>query len=208
MRLALVMILAASCHTRLRPPTLVVEELPEELRPSPDPKRWGPLSTAGKPPETPWSSRTPALDRNREVHLSRAAIRAETDALEALLRQRFVESTTEATEALKYARDTAAILERIAPYSIDAITDAVRSVGGGAGLFAPGAGLAFPWHHEFKGRAGATAIPWELKRSPSGIAQLTISYFADASSPAWAQLDVAALARAPGIVLDLRGAWG
>ena len=199
------------------PPTAGLQpawnEAPAAPKPIPEAERpYGPLSITARVAETPWAERKRAMRRNDERLVDLAAMREDIAALSAVIDLFFAPRTPDRKEALTFEQQHFGLLLKLAPYAVGSTHHALLSIGERVGFCARPPDEM--WHCDpyFTPRPAAdpASAPYEVSVAPSGIATVTIRDLSNAYDPAWARLstDLTQVARASGIVIDMRAAWG
>ncbi len=194
----------AGARDQVPPPPYVTDTLPA------GPKTFGPLSLAGKVPETSWSLRKQQMRANDARKIDRAGIRADVAAFESIVDTFYVPHTREQQEFVRYAHEHDKLLERLAPYSVASLAGAFRSAGQRLELCVrppnemwhcdPSAPIKPPPHKS----------PYTIGGTTPDIAVWRINDLSNAADPGWGGLpkSLALLASSRAIVLDMRHASG
>ena len=173
------------------------------------PKTIGPLSLAGKVPETPWSIRKQHMRANEARKIDRAGIRADVTAFESIVDTFYVPHTREQQEFVRYAHEHDKLLEPLAPYSVASLAGAFLSAGQRLGLCVRPPNEM--WHCDPSApiKPPPPPRPYTIGSAGSGIALWTIADLSNADA-GWDALakDLVLLAKANALVLDMRHASG
>lgn len=182
--------------------------------PEPPPPAWrteGPLSLKAKVPETPWSIRQSFQARARATYLDRSALHEDGARFLGLVAELFPDPPTPETKSgIQVARREMGWLEGLAPYPLDATFHAFAASSERLPLCARPPGETSHCWTELPAAPSAGRPPFELIESAPGIATLVIRDLTNATDPAWTKFPevLDEVARARGIVLDLRSAAG
>lgn len=209
MRLQALLCAAAACssspYVRQGP---TVSSIPAP--PLPTVRTEGPLSLKAKVPETPWSRRQQLMRQADSLYLDRAALHEDGRRFLQLVAELIpTPPTPELATGVEIARRDMALIEKLAPYSLDAVSSTFIS-NSRLPLCARPPGQMWHCWTDLVVPSPASGPPFELVEPAPGILKLVIRDLANASDPAWTSFPAALdrIASARGIVLDLRDAAG
>lgn len=173
------------------------------------PTLYGPLSTTARVAESSQFERQQTRQRNEMLRLTEDQIHDDLMLLTRVMDLFFVARTPEQEIALTVRKQTIPLLEGLAPYSIESTYQGISSLGQRVPFCTRPPGEVFHCDPYFQPHPPAAA-PYEVKMLSAKIGMLVIRDLSDSTNPAWAKFaaDVAPLASAAGLVIDLRTAWG
>lgn len=175
----------------------------------------GPLALEPGAAQTSWADIAAARKLTESHYLDRARIREEATTFLAFVETFFPPLTPETSIGVDLVRRSMATLPNLAPYSVYSVALAYQQSSERLHLCILGAGTTGSCTREYAGTAmvpvpAPVSPAFELDEAAPGIARLAIHDLRDADDPAWRTFTAATreLAKARGIVIDLRGAVG
>jgi hypothetical protein len=216
-RLVVVAGLSASCLFRGEPTWHATAAQMAPLPPL-DPhvtSKFGPLALEPGAAQPSWPDIGVARQITEDHYLDRARIHEEATTFVKFVDTFFQPLTPETKIGFEQVHQSMATLENLAPYSVYSVTLAYQQSSERLHLCILNAGVMGSCTREHAGTA-LVRVPepispaFEIGEAASGIARLAIHDLRDADDPAWRGFASAtrALAKARGIVIDLRGAVG
>jgi hypothetical protein len=177
-------------------------------------RAWGPLSVSTQIAGMPQAELERAWRRNEKQIIDEAAIHADLVTFVTVVNELLARPTPEQQSALEYTREHADLerwsARKLGPRTVMELFGTVASIGHRTGICALQPGTFGPCHHYEVPRPPPATAPYELHLGPNQIARLTLHALSDAAHPAWAGFaaDVERLARAKGLVIDMRTTAG
>jgi hypothetical protein len=175
----------------------------------------GPLALEPGAAQTSWPDLGAARQIAENHYLDRARIHEEAATFVTLIDTFFQPLTSETRIGVEQVHGHMATLENLAPYSVYDVTLAYQQSSERLHLCIENVGMTGSCTREHAGTAlvpvPRTVSPvFELGEAAPGIARLAIHDLRDAEDPTWSGFGDAtrALAKARGLVIDLRGAVG
>ena len=167
----------------------------------------GPLSTSVRSTETPWDDRKKAMRRNEAQLLSSQEITDDTAELSRIVHLFFVPRTVEDKTGIDLL-NRLTTLSRLAPYSVSSTFNAYLPNRIDYCVRPPDE--QWPCDPDVATRAPSNLPPFEIAVDPSGVGRVILRDLSDAANPAWATFDseLAKVAAAPALLIDMRAAWG
>ncbi|MFN0250576.1 MAG: S41 family peptidase [Kofleriaceae bacterium] len=169
----------------------------------------GPLSTSQRVVEKSWNEQKKVMEQHRQRRLSKQEIIDDVAALAKVIGLYFVPRTEEHRAGVQHLTDLGR-LHQLAPYSVDSVLNAFYHPAGRLEYCVRAAGLPRQCDVDFVARSPSTLPPFEVGVLPSKLVRLVVRDLSDGANPAWATLagELAKVANAPGIIVDMRGAFG